>query len=50
MVRPCLLAIVLALAGCTAAPPLRVNAASPCVPEEASYACQVERYNNVNAP
>lgn len=41
--------LLLALAGCAAATvPAPPDAASPCALGEASYACQVERYNNVN--
>ena len=39
-------ALLLALAGCAAAP--QYVTASPCDQGETSYACQVERYNNVN--
>jgi hypothetical protein len=40
---------LLAVAGCTAVVPRNV-VPSPCVLDgEASYACQVERYENVNA-
>jgi hypothetical protein len=40
---------LLAVAGCTTVAP-REQEASPCVLYgEASYACQVERYHNVNA-
>ena len=40
---------LLAVAGCTAVVP-RNAVTSPCVLNgEASYACQVERYENVNA-
>ncbi|MGV3571505.1 MAG: hypothetical protein ACO1PB_12965 [Ramlibacter sp.] len=44
-------AVLLALAGCAgtpARPP--VASASPCAVHEASWACQVERYQAVNAP
>jgi hypothetical protein len=46
MTRALHLAILLALAGCGTLrqPP----AASPCSLDEASYACQVERYHNVS--
>ncbi|MBK6009214.1 hypothetical protein JJB11_24210 [Ramlibacter ginsenosidimutans] len=50
MFRSCLLVLLLALAGCPSSPPPHTRPASPCVPEEASYDCQVERYHNVNAP
>lgn len=36
-----------ALAGCSAAPPQQYTA-SACIASEASYACQVERYQNVS--
>ena len=35
------------LAGCSGVPQ-RQYMASPCAIHEASYACQVERYHNVN--
>ena len=41
------LVLLLALAGC-AGLPSHVDKASPCSVSEASMACQVERYNNVN--
>jgi hypothetical protein len=40
--------LLLALAGCGSAPPPVVDMRSPCFAKEASYECQVERYNNVN--
>jgi len=40
-------ALLLAQAGCATAPD-QPDPASPCLTNEASYACQVERYNNVN--
>ena len=43
------LAVLLVLAGCAGTPPSQ-HAVSPCFIEEASYACQVERYHNVNVP
>jgi hypothetical protein len=50
--------LLLALAGCAVLPPelqtpsqLEYSVHSPCaVNGEHSYACQVERYNNVNTP
>jgi hypothetical protein len=45
MSRSLVLALLLALGGCAVAPPLQ-HAASPCAGGEASYACQVERYQN----
>ena len=51
MAKPVLF-LVLALAGCAdlsdAQPQYTAN--SPCQLHEASYACQVERYHNVNVP
>lgn len=41
-----------ALGGCAALPsqaPYQASV-SPCAVSEASYACQVERYQNVNVP
>jgi hypothetical protein len=38
---------ILAVAGCSGAP-LRQYTASPCLAGEASYACQIERYQNVS--
>jgi hypothetical protein len=50
--RACLaaaLAVVLAaLAGCAGTPVHEQAVPSPCAAGEASYACQVERYQNVN--
>jgi len=44
--------LLLGLAGCSALPPPPPPQASvsPCFANEASYACQVERYHNVNVP
>jgi hypothetical protein len=39
--------VLLVLAGCATAPGYQ-PVASPCAVSEASYACQVERYHNVN--
>lgn len=39
--------LLLALAGC-AGPAQHQSTASPCAAGEATYACQVERYQNVN--
>jgi hypothetical protein len=51
MLRSAILVLLLALAGCSPRPaPPGVHAPSPCATEEASYACQVERYHNVSAP
>lgn len=49
MTRALLATLLLALAGC-ATPPRPELHASPCATSEASYACQVERYFNVNVP
>ena len=38
---------LLALTGCSGVP-AHQGAASPCAMAEASHACQVERYHNVN--
>lgn len=46
MFRSCVV-LLLALAGCS--PPSRTDAPSPCAIDEGSYACQIERYHNVNA-
>jgi hypothetical protein len=46
------LSVLLALGACSALPPPAarpVNTTSACAASETSYACQVERYNNVNA-
>jgi hypothetical protein len=40
--------LLLALAGCASAPPPVLDVRSPCYANEASYECQIERYNNVN--
>ena len=39
---------ILAVTACTAVA-RRDEAPSPCVKSEASYECQIERYQNVNA-
>ena len=41
--------VVLALAGCSSVP-YGHETASACSAGEATYACQVERYHNVNVP
>jgi hypothetical protein len=46
MVKALGVVFILALAGCSGLP--AQHAASPCDAGEASYACQVERYQNVN--
>jgi hypothetical protein len=40
--------LLLALAGCASVPPPAADIRSPCFGNEASWECQVERYNNVN--
>ena len=40
--------VLLALAGCSGMPVQQQHAASACSAGEATYACQVERYHNVN--
>lgn len=47
MTRICIALLLLALAGCATAP-VQAREPSPCAVSEASYECQVERYNNVN--
>ena len=47
MVKAFTVVFVLALAGCAGLPPQQ-QAASPCAAHEASYECQVERYQKVN--
>lgn len=47
MVKALGVVFILALAGCSGLPPVP-HGASPCDAGEASYACQVERYQNVN--
>lgn len=45
-----LVLLLLALAGCTGFAQPSPSSASPCVTQgEASYACQIERYNRVSA-
>jgi outer membrane biogenesis lipoprotein LolB len=41
--------VTLLLAACSSMPQRQEAAASACEQNEASYACQVERYSNVNA-
>jgi hypothetical protein len=49
MMRSCIAATLLVLAGCAAAPvPPPAAPVSACAVHEASYDCQVERYHNVN--
>ena len=41
--------LLLALSACSGLPPRQLDASpSPCAISEASYECQVERYQNVN--
>ena len=47
MTKALTLALLLALAGCSALPAAR-SSSSACDAGEASYACQVERYHNVS--
>jgi hypothetical protein len=46
MIKPVVVVLLLALAGCGGVPYQREP--SPCAVSEASYACQIERYQNVN--
>jgi len=48
MARIPIVILLLLLAGCAGIPPSPSND-SPCSAGEASYDCQVYRYNNVNA-
>lgn len=47
MVKAISVVFILALAGCSGAP-YRERTASPCFTGEASYECQIERYQNVD--
>jgi hypothetical protein len=47
MVKAFSVVVILALAGCAGVPPYQ-HTVSPCFASEASYECQVERYQNVN--
>ena len=47
MVKAIFVVLLLAQAGCSSVP-YRQDPLSPCAASEASYECQVERYNNVN--
>ena len=47
MFKAITIALLSVLAGCASAPPAQYSG-SPCDAGEASYACQVERYNNVS--
>ena len=46
MVKAAVVVLLLALAGCSGVP--YHPDPSPCAASEASYECQVERYQNVN--
>jgi len=48
MVKAISVAVILALAGCSGVP-YRPPTVSPCSAGEASYECQIERYQNVDA-
>jgi hypothetical protein len=48
MVRALSVVLLLGLAACSGIPESQYTV-SPCSTGEASYACQVERYHNVNA-
>ena len=47
MIKAFSVALLLAVAGCSGISP-RQSTVSPCSAGEASYACQIERYNNVS--
>jgi len=47
MVKAFSVACIFALAGCSGVPAYQYTA-SPCFASEASYECQIERYQNVN--
>lgn len=47
--KPALAALLLVLQAACTTLPADAGKASPCAVSEASMACQVERYNNVNA-
>jgi hypothetical protein len=49
MSRQAILAIALVLTGCASMPQAQ-RVVSPCEIEQASYECQIERYNNVDVP
>jgi len=48
MAKACTIVLSLLLAGCAGMTPYRPGP-SPCDAGEATYACQIERYNNVDA-
>ena len=50
MARSVFMLLLLALAGCAAPVRQPVPPTSPCDASEASYDCQVERYNHVHDP
>jgi hypothetical protein len=49
MIKPLIVVVLLTLTGCSALPAPQVRPPSPCDASEASYACQIERYQNVDA-
>ncbi|MDB5940796.1 MAG: hypothetical protein JWQ13_362 [Ramlibacter sp.] len=49
MIKALSVVLLLALAGCSGMPQAQ-PVVSACAAGEASYACQVERYHNVNQP
>ena len=49
MIKSSLILVLVVLAGCTTVPRYE-PIVSACFADEASYACQVERYHNVNVP
>ena len=51
MIKAIGIVFLLGLAGCSTIPGAQYTASpSPCFANEASYACQVERYHTVNVP
>ena len=48
MFKAFIVVFIVALAGCTGVPYRQQHIASPCFAGEASYECQIERYQNVN--
>ena len=49
MIKSSFILVLVVLAGCTTVPRYE-PVASACLGDESSYACQVERYHNVNVP
>jgi hypothetical protein len=47
MIKALSVVLLMGLAGCAGIPPDQYSA-SPCSASEASYACQIERYNKAN--